>query len=515
LVPVPAAQAVLVKVLHQLAQACQDDDLYDLAALHLEHAKRVTASYGVNDPELPRIHEVMKDLHRRQAQTQLPGEDSADLQSQLNHAADQVSWLRNACFSLLYRRPLHGGSSDSVDTRMLLRASVIAVEVLIKLRHVLDQGLGRFLKECVRSSGESQLVMQAQFPRGCSSEKRLEQHIDKWLVDTPAADQVPSTHLSDASELKDISCVHPAIFGPQLATAQPHPATLPSIYTAERLKDDYPLAWKALCATQRFGRALDDLNPVWLEQLATITNNAKHERLPIMQFRTLANTLDALHSDQNDISCVHPATFGPQLTTAQPHPATVPSSLQDAVDRVLWISKSKCVYPWSFESDIKHSFESDIKHCLETQLLPEATVPELSAWLFDSLAKKKGVLTPNGTLSEQFRRDFGRDDRKKKDQKIQKLKGSIKLRILEFCVNSRFLDEKKHTEKTEKGKLRLSKEMKQCLNPTSELIIRRLVSLYGADERHYLVSLACRALAEARCVLNALLDSHGCRYQHS
>jgi hypothetical protein len=160
------ATTLRVRLLLRGADACMKTGLHDQRRSRLEKARSVfetgraersdnrSAPEGTRRP-LPPLHEyraLLATAKQEQKQSELVGDDSADLQAQLNWAGEQIAQLQACFFEVMCtHRPQTKATPDVlVDMRAVMRASVMLAEVLIKLRHVLDQALTRFLKECVR-----------------------------------------------------------------------------------------------------------------------------------------------------------------------------------------------------------------------------------------------------------------------------------------------------------------------------------------------------------------------------
>ena len=186
------------------------------------------------------------------------------------------------------------------------------------------------------------------------------------------------------------------------------------------IHERYRAAWDALCATQRFQRAQDDDNPVWLEQLAEISNKAKHECLQIAQPEVL---FVVVHEVARHGLCV------------QELAKVIDSCLSDnrvsvhtAVEQVLWVPMDSCVYPWTFEVYMK----ADIH-------LGKLGAPVLSALsdrLFRHLVHKKtNVLTFSGKLSADRKRDLSLGAKNRKS-KCDGLVGLIKVTLAQFYMDT-------------------------------------------------------------------------------
>jgi len=197
-------------VLNDIGRACEAEHSSDDGLTILDQSLEVSRWLGEKVllsngfQRLHVYHESRMKIVMNQAGRWLGLDD--DLRSQLSHASDQLSELRRDCFRLLHSRAQvlpHDGVHAGIATRIQLRAVVMASEILIKVRQLLDHALTRFLRDYVYRQRNWRLL-QAHFPM-CLSEQDLRSHFKSMFEAAAAASEHEAR-----SDVVDLATQYPA-----------------------------------------------------------------------------------------------------------------------------------------------------------------------------------------------------------------------------------------------------------------------------------------------------------------
>ena len=164
-----------------------------------------------------------------------------DLWAQWQHQKEQLSKLRMYAFKL--------SATGFAKRSLLIKTLTIAYNMAIRLRHLLDQALTRFMRFCI-TEPLGEILIQAGFPFA-SKVKWLEYHFILMTKLTP----VESNHEVEHSQKQEDN----------------------DGLVLQRLQQQFPQVWREICKVQPFQQE-DFIRDSWLVELVAVANDAKHVR---------------------------------------------------------------------------------------------------------------------------------------------------------------------------------------------------------------------------------------------